>query len=587
MFIFWTFSFIILLPFLNSKRNDLSLNKLKEVYVLLLIMPELQIDAKDVLRSLGKRHRGSDPDSVRELYGSFPGKTTKISFDIKIHNNTRLLIVSGDDGGLSEEDKDNLKRLQRQNTDSKTHSEWGIGCRFAGTHLLIQAIIDDNISGRSFYVTDGSNAFKYTYDDDIGFINNWDELSLDDAIKLFDENPSHIDATYSQTKITKWIVPISSKFETDNVLNDIKKTFSRLIISGEIEIYFEGKKIELDKGLYETAKWDKCKIISANKNKDFSEPGKGKNQARHFYQINDIYYHSDGQIIPKEHISIQKIIGTFEMSYLNPTAENRNAIMDEYNMQQKDYNGLLYAKNGVLLSSQFQLLEGQRTTGTNPDEHVILCINNATPTKTLFQTFENKNNKPQWKPLLKTFTTFYKKHRSSNESNQQNILNNSSTSSHTRNTFTHGGQTTNIQEYTDTEQDDQDEQDDKQEEVSPDNYRKRDFNLQQRTELDRELSRYLKEEYNIDEKRCLSCWRILHHGNTHTGHIIAHSNGGNAERNNGTIICRSCNNNDTRNIIGGDKSMMIEEWGRGSENYRRVWNYMMKYNKIVVEQYPH
>ena len=68
-------------------------------------MPGLQINKEGVLKFLSKRVYGTDADCVCEIYGSWPGKIKNMSITLT----DNILIIAGDDGGLTPED---IKRLQ-------------------------------------------------------------------------------------------------------------------------------------------------------------------------------------------------------------------------------------------------------------------------------------------------------------------------------------------------------------------------------------------------------------------------------------------------------------------------------------------
>ena len=71
--------------------------------------------------------------------------------------------------------------------------------------------------------------------------------------------------------------------------------------------------------------------------------------------------------------------------------------------------------------------------------------------------------------------------------------------------------------------------------------------------LEKDLDRYSKEKI----LRCPCCDRFMTCANEVAGHITSHRNGGPTILANGMLICKKCNNNDTRNI----PDMMNEDWG--------------------------
>ena len=83
------------------------------------------------------------------------------------------------------------------------------------------------------------------------------------------------------------------------------------------------------------------------------------------------------------------------------------------------------------------------------------------------------------------------------------------------------------------------------------------FTIPQRNKLYKELVNYFEKKEGDKRVRCPCCVRLLGLHNSAAGHIIAASKGGTTDINNGLLICKQCNNNDTRHMY----EMVKEEWG--------------------------
>jgi hypothetical protein len=352
-------------------------------------MKHLTIYQSGVNRFLKKRKYEKSSDYLCEIYGSFPGKATVISFN----EISGYLVISGDDGGLSNDDILRLKELF--NSGEKGHSEFGIGVRTSCAELTQQSDKD------YFYVSDGNTTIKYFVDNNSeDFIKGYEDNNSENIYDKY--NNCKIDTLYNKNeikkKITKWIVPMPEFLKKDfeeECKFDILKRFSYPIKDNIIQIYYNDKKLEIETPFFSN-NFENCKILNCKEN--------GRGNAKYFYQINDKIYDKDKYtIVENKDLNIIDTVANFNMSYYNPKSDICDKITSEYGIKKTSYNGILILKHGVLLSTKFVLGQGQRNAGTNKDDHEIITIENIDSKEKIYTTNTEKNDAPKLENKLKEF----------------------------------------------------------------------------------------------------------------------------------------------------------------------------------------
>ena len=240
---------------------------------------ELKFNIDGVYNYINNKSWGSFKEIICEFYGSFPGKINNMSIDL----NNNYLIISGDDGGITEKDFNNLSEIFSSNDENKGHSKYGLGSRNAGFELL------KNIKDKCFYIIDYNyKCIEYKFKNNKKY--SFKKLKIDEAKKIYKKYNSHID----NKKITKWIIPIDGYFKEDkkkinigmeNLKNDLKIRWNQLLINNDCNIFFKGDKIEINKenNFFEFDKINKIEILNVREKKDNKKIG----NSFHIYKITD------------------------------------------------------------------------------------------------------------------------------------------------------------------------------------------------------------------------------------------------------------------------------------------------------------
>ena len=342
---------------------------------------------------------------IAELYGSWPGIITCMEINFQ----KGMLVMAGNDGGLSDSD---IKRLQEAfNTGKKGHSEHGWGSRQAGVAATQQFLENAKVGEMgSFYIIDHLRGMKFTIqkkDNGEWSSPHYTLLNINDVTDLHNKYSTEIEKTY---KITKWIIPLSKKMVDSKLdcINDIKKRFSKPLHENKIKISFDDAPISVtqpftydDKTPVESA--GIYSVILIKNGKSYGKPFK-------VHRINDRWFKKDTTIeIKKEDFYIKTTHAEFKISYYLPSGNEVNSKMKEYGHLHKDFNGVFINKHGVLTSTEPTFTKGaSRGTGVSTDNHRITTIYNTdTNNESLYTSNTKKNSSPTLQPILKDFLKTY------------------------------------------------------------------------------------------------------------------------------------------------------------------------------------
>ena len=365
----------------------------------------LKVNTEGVFKYISHNAKTHTPESLlAELYGSMPGKIG----EMEIKKIGGMLVVAGDDRGLSPED---INRLQEAfNNGNNGHSKWGIGCREAGTAAVQLVAEDGRTAHNKFYIIDNNGKgirFTLKQNDNGEWTYPCFKLLNEEEVRELHKNyPTEIEKKFI---VSKWIIPVSKKMESakQNCINDIKKRFSKLLYEKKIEITFDDIPITVTQPFTcdNTVPVDSAGIYLATRIKNGKEHGKPFK----LYKINGKYFKKDTTTeIKKEDFKIQTTFAEFGISYYLPSADNVNSRMIEFGHQHKDYNGLYVSNKGVLMSTENTYTKGAtRGTGVSIDNHRITTIYTDTNKEILYTSNTKKNSSPILQQLLKDFLKTY------------------------------------------------------------------------------------------------------------------------------------------------------------------------------------
>lgn len=153
-----------------------------------------------------------------ELFGSMQGLITALDIDIKHidYYGSNCLCVTGNDGGLSDDDKNKLKYIFESG--KKGHSHFGLGVRSAGLKLL------DKKNHKSFMVVSTKNkkcsAIEYIFKD------SDTQLKVREKTFKYEFGKSISDSMNDKEKqkgTTSWIIPLDPGLFKESIFDSIKK----------------------------------------------------------------------------------------------------------------------------------------------------------------------------------------------------------------------------------------------------------------------------------------------------------------------------------------------------------------------------
>ena len=357
---------------------------------------DLKPDTKGAHKMVKRMKFADDDQRLAEIYGSMPGKASTMC--INIIND--FLIMYGDDGGLDDQDINNLQALFSSN--NKGHGAFGMGGRGAARELV-------EATGKTEWSVVSKSGDIYRgvcfqcLDKDANITSS--KLDSKRAEDIFNEYNC---AFRSSNGITKWTVPVSKDF-CDNELElklKLKRRFSIPIFAQKIKIFFKGEKLSVNTVFYDNSHPIECEIISAKKYENKGEGYKGERSVIgnkfDVYKLGQKRY--DGQCNPIDAAEIKQlsIKATFTLYYDNPSDESVDIIKKEYGLHKTLYNGLYFSQHQILLAPDGKLRYGQRNAGTDRTNHHIYVVNIEENNDSVIAKNPNKAALPAPSHMVKT-----------------------------------------------------------------------------------------------------------------------------------------------------------------------------------------
>lgn len=321
---------------------------------------------------------------VRELFGYAPGKVSQCSI---IFNNS-YLIVSGDDGGLSEKNIQNL--TEYFGIEGSGHCEWGLGSRCAVMSLLIQS------GENTAYITDGVKAVEYKLEDNELYWKLIDDIrTISYDIDMFSEH-TYLAKKSSKRRVTSWIVPCKYNDEnTDQVKKMFTTAWSNEIAAGTVVCHFNKERVEVKNGLFfwkHNGKFMENKSnveiyfgkkLRKNEKTGVVEP---RDQNRYIYRYKDAFFESkkNGTIvkITEQEIgdaSHLKLKYVYNDVYVRPTYikaegfDQRGELCQEYGIDKiTKLHGIYFHDKNVVLHNDIIPAPGHRRVGNNSDMQFLI-----------------------------------------------------------------------------------------------------------------------------------------------------------------------------------------------------------------------
>lgn len=182
---------------------------------------------------------------IRELYGSWPGIINMASIQIQ----DGYIVISGNDGGLDEEDMQRLKHVLVRN--GRGHGEWGLGSRRAA------ACMCKNTTETYFWITDGTRGIEYKLKNgNLRFCEKdqefWKNIYTSKLPNHLDELIEKKNVTLENSKkiptqITKWIVPCKTNEDShEKIKQQIKRAWCKDIFLKSVNWYYNGERLSVN-----------------------------------------------------------------------------------------------------------------------------------------------------------------------------------------------------------------------------------------------------------------------------------------------------------------------------------------------------
>ena len=352
---------------------------------------------------------------LREYMGCWPGRISKASVDIVERYGINHIVISSNDGGLSDEDVKNL--LISFGSSGKGHSEHGWGFRNAARDSCFNYIKNGkNPEANKFYIIDNSKGVSFKAN--INSVENEPSIlavvfSKEECSNVYNMFPSYLDNIEDTT--TKMIIPLffeKNKKESVEVIENIfKQTYHKQLLSNEVNLYVEKKEIKIkdnlsltdtNKKTYYVYTWKKNKIIHNYNGNYFGTDGNmieltddDKGYLKKEIEVDISYKRLDDGYFPFLEKDTKK--NTIYPSVIKRKDE-REKIKNEYGYKKiTDINGLFVTRGGVPISGEIVHIRGMYGRGTTSYHQYIFssdCVNKI-DNKKLYETRIQKNKPPE------------------------------------------------------------------------------------------------------------------------------------------------------------------------------------------------
>ena len=365
-----------------------------------------ELDTEGVLNTLENIPFKSSFELIAEMSGSMTHNSNLLSYNI-IDNK---FILFGLDGGITDNDMENLQMLYR--TSNKGLSKHGIGARAASTNMTNQA--GESIF-RIFGYNKNYNGIEFSVKEK-GTL----KLSKAESKDLFTKYFNIINRNFNneiniEEGGTIWEIPASyniiNGFNSE-IKNGIKKMFNYKLFIKEIEINFfmddKNELLEVVNPLFfnedskESLYFKDCKLLKA---KILDEVGKESGSQINIFKIGEEYWQKNkGKTknynkIDKNDFIIKKIASEeFEIFCYCP--ENHVLLNKEFKVNKTELNGFYFTLNNILISHEGMKKCGYRGTG---DSETGIIVFNQKRIEDITKTSLNKSNSIVPQPFIEHF----------------------------------------------------------------------------------------------------------------------------------------------------------------------------------------